>query len=147
MPAHHWRKNGWLRGGLLGFSFLLAVTDIKYSEYFAVLSGKRRRRWYCHISGISWHVNWLRIHSFLIRKGRRSERRRKGVWLPWISHCTSPCKEMNRKKWDRTESYKYQQYVCRCLSCKKPVGAYCRYNVGHWLCQSCFVNRAMEAEK
>ena len=92
---------------------------------------------------------WAMIHNDFIEE-ENSERihdtRRRNEMHKLLKAPTG-CKSYVGGKWIKNASKKYQQYKCRTHGCKKQIRTYCACNVGHWMCQECYLNHCIEVNR
>ena len=145
MRYHHWRKIGCIRGGDLGFLFFLYVTEINIYKLFWCFI--RLENTNIVLEYLRNNLVWKLVdNKFLLfmqvsvchkEEGKLSVGHEISTATPHANKCIG-------RKWDQTESCRYQQCVCRCTNWEKPVRSFffllsdaVSYNI---VCKSCHVS-------
>ena len=55
-----------------------------------------------------------------------------------LQRCPPHAKKFEYGKWTCTAEFKYQQYRCKRVGCKKKIRTFCSCSPGVWICNDCF---------
>ena len=117
------------------FTFLLAISEVNtYLAFrFFIWQGKERLDWMDFRSKFAWA---LIDNPYLVPESsdNKSRTRKRKATAHSLVSAPPHASKYDGSKWIKSAKFRYQQYTCQALGCKKAIRTYCVCSVGSWLC-------------
>ena len=131
----------------LGFSFLLAVTEVNcfLAFRFFVWDDANKLDFMRFRSQLAWSLVFNEYRGTAESPTTRSAKKKK-VDEHRLESAPVNARRWLGTRWDKSCKQDYQQHRCKWPGCKKRTRTYCICSVGHWICQSCFIEHVIEVD-